>query len=115
MANDLSGLDQAIAQVQGSPAPADSSLDDAIAQVRGQQRAETAATVRNNLQFASGANAEQEAGYRHLARFTGTPVDTVRAQPEAVRARAVLQATDADRLAADHPSTAAGRRSSRYV
>jgi hypothetical protein len=84
-----------------------SGLDDAIAQVRGQQHDETAASVRNGLQFAAGTNPDEEAGYRHLARFTGAPLETVRADPKAARVQAMLQATDADRLATDHPATAA--------
>jgi hypothetical protein len=110
MADDLSGLDQAISQAQGTPAPASpgaAGLDDAIAQVRGQQRDAAATAVRNNLQFAAGANADEEAKYRHLARFTGQPLESVRADPQRARVAAVLQATDADRIAADHPATAA--------
>src|SRR6185369_13987744 len=98
MANDLAGLDEAVAQFQGpakqpaAPAANDASgLDDAIASVQGQKRTETAAGVRNALQFATGAGADEEAGYRHLARFTGLPLDTVRNRPEAARTAASLQ------------------------
>jgi hypothetical protein len=109
MADDLSGLDQAISQVQGTPPDTQptNSLDAAIAQVQGEKQAHTAATVRNNLQFATSAVPDQEARVRHLARFLDQPLETVRSDTDTAHAQAVLKATDADRMAVEHPATAA--------
>jgi hypothetical protein len=84
-----------------------SSLDAAIAQVQGEKQAHTAATVRNNLQFATSAVPDQEARVRHLARFLDQPLETVRSDTDTAHAQAVLKATDADRMAVEHPATAA--------
>lgn len=110
MADDLTGLDQAISQVNGAGAPpvngSADGLDAAIAHVRGQRRDETATAVRNGLQFAGLAKPDEEAGYRHLARFTGMPLETVRNRPDAARVQASLKTLDADQMARITPATA---------
>ena len=97
------------AQAPGLPASGGAAapgLPDYAALAR-QQVGRSAAQVRNNMQFAPAANPDDEARYRHLAQFIGAPLDTVRADPAAASARASLLATDADRLAAQAPRTAA--------
>jgi hypothetical protein len=83
-----------------------SGLDDAVATVNGQKQQLAAGGVRNSMQFAPAANPDAEAEHRHLAQFLGQPLDTVRADPERARVQASLLATDADRLAAETPVTA---------
>ncbi len=63
--------------------------------------------VRNSVQQAVGTNPDAEAGYQHLARFVGVPVDTVRDDPEGARQQAAQKQMDADKLVQDHPRTAA--------
>lgn len=81
-------------------------LDSIVSSILQKDRGDQAMQIRNNVQFAAGANPEQEASYQHLAKFVGVPVDTVRAQPEAIKTEAVLQQFDADRLAIEFPHTA---------
>ncbi len=80
--------------------------DDAVASVLHQDNQATAVQIRNNLQFSADANPDQEANYMHLAKFVGVPVDTVRAQPQAIKTQAALQQFDADGLTAQAPQTA---------
>ena len=80
--------------------------DDAVAAVLHEDNQNTAIQIRNNLQFSADANPDQEANYQHLAKFVGVPVDTVRAQPQAIKTQAALQQFDANNLAAQAPQTA---------
>lgn len=86
--------------------PQNNEWDDAVGQVLHQQAQDTATQVRNNVQFAVDANPDKEAGYKHLAQFVGVPVDTVRAQPDAIKQQAAMQQMDAGKLAQDFPHTA---------
>lgn len=81
-------------------------LDDAVGEQLHQSQQDTAAAIRNNVQFSLDANPDAEANYQHLAKFVGVPVDTVRAQPEAIQTQAALQQLDAGGLAAQFPHTA---------
>ncbi len=87
-----------------APAPAQS-LDDFLA--HGEQDAPTsAATLRNNLQFSTDAQPDREAEFQALAKQVGVPVDTARAQPDAIKTQAALQGFDADTVASKYPATA---------
>lgn len=66
----------------------------------------TAAQIRNNAMIATGVNHDQEAEYQHLAKFTGQPVDTVRALPDAAKQQAAAQTVPADQMAKTRPVTA---------
>jgi hypothetical protein len=66
----------------------------------------TAVQIRNNVQFAVGQNPDQAAQYQHLAKYVGVPVETVQAQPEAIRQQAALKSMDADKLVGDYPTLA---------
>lgn len=81
-------------------------FDAAAASVVHDDAQSTATTIRNNVQFAVGQNPDQAAQYQHLAKYTGVPVDTVRAQPDAIKQQAALQSMDADKLVSDHPTLA---------
>ena len=76
----------------------------AAAEVMHSERQSTATAIRNNVQFAVGQNPDQAAQYQHLAKYVGVPVETVQAQPEAIKQQAALQAMDANRLATDYPT-----------
>lgn len=80
-------------------------LDDAVAATM-HQTTGTTTTLRNNVVNAVGMNPDQEAGYKHLAQFTGVPVDTVRADPAPVRQQAAVQSMDATKLAQQYPHLA---------
>lgn len=62
--------------------------------------------VRNNVASAVGTNADQAAHYQHLAAFLGVPVDTVHAEPEAIKQQAALKSMDADKLVSGYPTLA---------
>jgi hypothetical protein len=81
-------------------------FDDAVASVVHQDAQGTATQIRNNVQFAVGQNPDQAAQYQHLAKYVGVPVETVAAQPEAVRQQAALKSMDADQLVSDYPTLA---------
>lgn len=66
----------------------------------------TASQIKNNVTAATGVNPDQDAGYQHLSKFMNMPVQSVRDNPEAVKAAANAQALDADKIAADTPHTA---------
>lgn len=77
---------------------------EAAAEVMHTEAQNTATQIRNNVQFAVGQNADQAAQYQHLAKYVGVPVDTVRAQPDAIRQQAALQSMDASKIATDFPN-----------
>lgn len=81
-------------------------FDSFVASILQQDLSTQATQIRNNVQFAAGSNPDQEANYQHLAKFVGVPVDTVRAEPEAIKSEAALRQFDADRLAVEFPHTA---------
>jgi hypothetical protein len=82
-----------------------SGLSDAVGAIVKSNAQDTATQIRNNAQNSVGANPDQEAEYTHLARFTGAPIDTVRAQPGTIKKQAAAQQIDADAIAQDHPVT----------
>lgn len=79
-------------------------FDDAAASVMQQDAQSTAVQIRNNVQFSVGQNPDQAAQYQHLAKYVGVPVETVQAQPEAIRQQAALKSMDADKLVSDYPT-----------
>lgn len=81
-------------------------LDDAVAETIQSQNQSTATQIRNNLTNSIDVNPDQEANYQHLAKFTGTPIDTVRAKPDVVKQRAALGGTDAEDMTLKSPVTA---------
>lgn len=81
-------------------------FDSIVSSILQQDTSSQAAQIRNNVQFSVGTNPDQEANFQHLAKFVGVPIDTVRAQPEAIKTDAALQQVDADRLAVEFPQTA---------
>lgn len=81
-------------------------LDDAVGAVAHQQTQNTAAQIRNNVVSAVGSNPDQESKFKHLAAFVGVPVDSARADPDAIEQQATVMQMDAGKLAQDHPHTA---------
>lgn len=69
--------------------------------------ASTAQTAQSNIALAVGANPDYEAEMLRLAQQTGTPVDSVRAFPDAVKQKAAVAGIDFQSLAKQFPSTAA--------
>jgi hypothetical protein len=69
--------------------------------------ASTAQTAQSNIALAVGANPDYEAEMLRLAQQTGTPVDSVRAFPDAVKQKAAVSSIDFQSLAKQFPSTAA--------
>jgi hypothetical protein len=67
----------------------------------------TAQTAQSNIALAVGANPDYEAEMQRLAQQTGTPVDSVRAFPDAVKQKAAVASIDFQSLAKQFPSTAA--------
>ncbi|WP_417070836.1 hypothetical protein [Niveibacterium terrae] len=63
----------------------------------------TAEQIRNNLNFALDASPDREAEARRLSVATNTPIESVRAQPDAVKQLAAQQSFDALGVAAHHP------------
>ena len=82
------------------------SLDDFLKNGDQSTAPTSAATLRNNLQFSTDAQPDREAQFQALAKQVGVPVDTVRAQPDAIKTQAALQGFDADTVAARYPGTA---------
>lgn len=89
-----------------APAPVAAPAPDVVPDYKAIVQSRAADAVRNTMQFAPAANPDEEAKFRHLSKFIGAPLDTVRADPAAAGARASLLATDADRLAASNAATA---------
>jgi len=86
-------------------APADAqSLDDFLAGAA--PGAPSPTTLRNNMQFSVNAQPDKEASYKHLGAAVGVPIDTVRAQPDAIKTQAALQQFPADAIASKYPETA---------
>jgi len=67
----------------------------------------TAQTAQSNIALAVGANPDYEAEMQRLAQQTGTPVDSVRAFPNAVKQKAAVASIDFQNLAKQFPTTAA--------
>jgi hypothetical protein len=67
----------------------------------------TAQTAQSNIALAVGANPDYEAEMLRLAQQTGTPVDSVRAFPDAVKQKAAVASIDFQNLAKQFPTTAA--------
>lgn len=67
----------------------------------------TARTAQSNIALAVGANPDYEAEMQRLAQQTGTPVDSVKAFPDAVKQRAAVSGIDFQTLAKQFPTTAA--------
>lgn len=86
--------------------PVDPDLQAAVAEVQGQRKQQTAVALRSNLITAQDADPEQEAKHLQVARTTGLPLDTVRAQPEAARLAASLGQFSPEALDAQAPATA---------
>lgn len=82
------------------------SLGDAVGSVINSQNQKTAGQIKNNIQGAVGVNPEQEASYQNLARFTATPIESVRAQPEAIKQKASVAGVDAEDITTKSPNTA---------
>lgn len=82
------------------------SLGDAVGDVIKTQNQTTASQIRNNLQEAVTVNPDQEAGYQNLAKFTATPIDTVRANPQAIEQKASVSGIDAEDMTLKSPTTA---------
>jgi hypothetical protein len=81
-------------------------FDTAAGAVMHDEATATAAQIRNNVQFAVGQNPDQAAQYQHLAKYVGVPVETVQAQPDAIRQQAALKSMDADQMVSDYPTLA---------
>jgi hypothetical protein len=69
-----------------------------------QKEADTATLIRNSAQLAQGTNPDQEASFQSLASATGTPLETVKALPDAVKQKATSMAVPADAIAKGYPS-----------
>lgn len=82
------------------------SLGDAVGDVIHAQNQNTASQIRNNFQESVGGNPDAEAKYQSLAKFTATPIETVRSQPEAIEKKAALSGLDAEDMTVKSPSTA---------
>ncbi|WP_426116311.1 hypothetical protein [Massilia sp. PWRC2] len=79
-------------------------FDAAVASVLHTDATNTAVQIRNNVQFAVGQNPDQAAQYQHLAKYVGVPVETVQAQPDAIKQQAALKSMDADKMVSDYPA-----------
>lgn len=67
----------------------------------------TAQTAQSNIALAVGANPDYEAEMQRLAQQTGTPVDSVKAFPDAVKQKAAVASINFQNLAKQFPTTAA--------
>lgn len=87
------------------PAQADANPFAAAAgQVMHADRQTSATQIRNNLVSTSGQNPDQAAQYQHLAKYVGVPLETVQAQPDAIKQQAALQQMDTDKLTSSYPT-----------
>lgn len=77
-------------------------FDDAAASVMHQQ----ATQIRNNVLATQNENPDQAANYQHLAQFTNTPIQTVYAQPDAIKQQAAMQQLDTGKLTGQYPHLA---------
>ena len=77
-------------------------FEDAAASVMHSQ----ASQIRNNVIATQGDNPDQAANYQHLAKFTNTPLQTVYAQPDAVKQQAAMQQLDTGKLTGEYPHLA---------
>lgn len=83
-------------------APAQPAVSPAAAYLQG-----TAQTAQSNIALAVGANPDYEAEMQRLAQQTGTPVESVRAFPDAVKQKAAIAGINFQNLAKQFPTTAA--------
>jgi hypothetical protein len=67
----------------------------------------TAQTAQSNISMAVGANPDYEAEMQRLAQQTGTPVESVKAFPDAVKQKAAIASINFQNLAKQFPTTAA--------
>lgn len=67
----------------------------------------TAQTAQSNIALAIGADPDYEAEMQRLAQQTGTPVESVKAFPDAVKQKAAVAAINFQNLAKQFPTTAA--------
>lgn len=74
-------------------------LDDAAASVLHTQ----ATQIRNNVLSTQNENPDTAAQYQHLAKFTNTPVESVYAEPDAVKQQAAMLQLDTGKLTSDYP------------
>jgi hypothetical protein len=81
-------------------------LDDAIASVLHQDNQSTAVNLRNNLANALPNNPDEAAAQQHLARAANVPVQTVQADPQAIRTQVGLNQVDANAIATQMPHVA---------
>jgi hypothetical protein len=77
-------------------------FDAAASQVVGDQTT----AIRQNISQNVGQNADTAAQYQHLAKFVGVPVDTVYAEPEAIKQQAAVQKLDAPKMVSRYPHLA---------
>ena len=83
-------------------APAQTAVSPAAAYLQG-----TAQTAQSNIALAVGANPDYEAEMQRLAQQTGTPVESVKAFPDAVKQKAAIASINFQNLAKQFPTTAA--------
>lgn len=81
-------------------------LGDAVGDVINTENKRTASQIRNSVQGAITVNPDQEASYQNLAKFTNTPIESVRAQPEVVKQKASVAGVDAEDITTKSPITA---------
>jgi hypothetical protein len=77
-------------------------FDSAAAQVVGDQTS----AIRQNISQNVGQNADTAAQYQHLAKFVNVPVETVYAEPEAIKQQAAVQKLDAPKMVNEYPHLA---------
>lgn len=68
---------------------------------------QTAQTAQSNIALSLGANPDLEAELSRLSKQTGVPIDSARANPDAVKQTAAVSSINFDRLAKQFPATAA--------
>lgn len=81
------------------PTPTLMSYDEAAGSVLHSQ----ATQIRNNVMATQKDSPDLAAQYQHLAKFTNTPVESVYAQPDAVKQQAAMQKLDTGKLTTDYP------------
>jgi hypothetical protein len=81
-------------------------LDDAVASVLHQDNQNTAINIRNNLANSLPNNPDEAAAQQHLARAANVPVQTVQADPQAIRTQVGLSQVDANAIATQMPHVA---------
>src|SRR6185312_12732485 len=64
----------------------------------------TAATAQSNIALSVGANPDLEAELARLSKQTGVPIESARANPDAVKQTAAVSSINFDRLAKQFPA-----------